>query len=291
MPLASVSDTRRGLALVPRSGAVGERALGVAGTSLKVVAILFMLAPALTIVVLSFGEENLLVFPPQSWGPGLYSAFFGSDYWLGAVWTSIKIAVPSGALALAVGGLAAWALSRMRVPFPNLTLVAGITPLVIPSIAYAIAMYTLFTKYSLVYTALGLILADAVLAIPFVLLVGKAALDRIPQELELVAMSLGASRRRAVATVTVPLWLPALTTSFLLAFMVSFDESTFVQFLGGTDQITLPKAIFDSARTGTQPLIQAIATVLMVSSAVVYVATTQLRRSAARVRVGAEPAS
>jgi ABC-type spermidine/putrescine transport system permease subunit II len=247
------------------------------GAAFKAIIVLFMVTPVTCIAVLSFSQENALVFPPPAWGVGLYEQFFHSSYWLGALLTSVKIGVPSAVLATLVGSPAAWALSRARVPFQNAVMLLGVTPLLLPSISFAIALYIIYLKFNLLYTTYGLVLADSVLAIPFILLIVKAAIDRIPVELELVAMSLGATRRRAVWGVTVQLLRPALAAALLFSFMTSFDESTIVQFLGGPGQTTLPKAIFDSVRTGLQPVIMAIATIMVFGSGILMLLVGRLR--------------
>lgn len=259
-------------------GVIAQMGMSATGWVLKLAVVAFMLGPVLCIGVLSFGVESTLAFPPHHWGVGLYVEFFRSHYWVGAVGTSVEIGVPAALLALLVGGPVSWALSRARVPFKNFVQVLGLAPLLLPAISYAIALYVIYLKYNLLYTTTGLILADSVLAVPFVVLITSAAIDRIPADLEYVAMSLGATRRRAVWGVTVQLLRPALGAAVLFGFMTSFDESTFVQFLGGPGQTTLPKAIFDSVRTGLQPVIMAIATVLIFGSGLIIVFAGWLRR-------------
>jgi ABC-type spermidine/putrescine transport system permease subunit II len=105
------------------------------------------------------------------------------------------------------------------------------------------------------------------LGLPFVTIIAIAALGRIPVQLEIVAMTLGASRRRAVMEITLRLLAPAIAAGFIFAFLVSFDDATFVSFLGGPGLVTLPNAIFASLKTGLDPTITAIATILMLATA------------------------
>lgn len=255
--------------------------LSPAGVVLRAVLVIFMIAPVLCIAVLSFGQEQTLEFPPQSWGVGLYTTFFHSGYWITALLTSLKIGLPAALLAVVVGTPVCWVLSRGMLPFKSGLQILALSPLILPAIAFAIALYGMYLRFNVLYTDTGLILADATLGIPFVLLIVKAALDRIPAELELVAMSLGAKRPRAVLEITLRLLGPAVFASFIMSFMVSFDEATLVQFLGGPGQTTLPKAIFDSARTGFQPVILAIATILEFGTGILIVTVGKLRGSRA----------
>ncbi len=109
-------------------------------------------------------------------------------------------------------------------------------------------------------------LANLTLAIPVMLLVTSAAMSRIPPELELAAMVAGASRLRAWLGITLRLLAPAIMAGTVLAFVASLDEAVLINFLGGPGLETLPKAILDSVRYGLEPVITAIATLLMVGT-------------------------
>jgi ABC-type spermidine/putrescine transport system permease subunit II len=154
-------------------------------------------------------------------------------------------------------------------PFREALQTLGLSPLIIPGVAYAVAMYTFYAQIRLIGNPIGLVLVHAILALPFVIIIVGAAVNRIPRELELVAMTLGASRFRAMTGITLRLLLPAIGAAFVFAFITSFDEAVFVSFIGGPGLITLPKAIFNSVLTGIDPLITAVAAVLMVCTGIV----------------------
>jgi len=132
-----------------------------------------------------------------------------------------------------------------------------------PIVAYAVALYIVYARAHIVGTTGGLVISHTIRALPFVVVIAGSAINRIPRELELVAMALGASRSRAVIGITLRLLMPAIAASLIFAFLTSFDEAVFVTFLGGPDLITLPKATFDSEQQSVDPVITAIATVLM----------------------------
>jgi ABC-type spermidine/putrescine transport system permease subunit II len=245
---------------------IGRYVLRPAGVVFKALIVFFMLGPIVTIIVLSFGENRIFSFPPPKWGFDLYSRFIHSHYWVHSILTSMKIGILAALIAMVVTVPVAWSLSRTRMPLKGAFQVLGIIPLLLPAVSYAIALYVIYLQRNLLDTTVGVVFSNVVLAVPFVLIIVKAAVDRIPSELELVAMSLGASRFRAVCDVTLRLLQPALAAALLFGFMTSFDESTFIQFLGGQNQTTLPKAIFDSVRTGLDPLIMAVASLLVTVS-------------------------
>jgi ABC-type spermidine/putrescine transport system permease subunit II len=155
----------------------------------------------------------------------------------------------------------------------------GLAPLVVPAVAYAVAMYGFLSQIGIIGTYWGLVFADTMLVLPFVVIVVEASLSRIPRDLELVAMSLGASRTRAMVGITIRLLWPAIAAAFLLCFITNFDEAVFVNFLSGPGMITLPKAVFSSLRTGLDPSITAVATCLMFVSTAVVAGAFALRTS------------
>lgn len=244
--------------------------------------VVFLLLPGVLVTVLSFSGEPSLRFPPRIWGLMQYRELFASDYWLDAIGMSFSIAIPTAILCLLIGVPATVALYRTNLPFRGLLNSVGLAPLLLPSVAYAVAMYTFFLQIGFVGHPLGLMFVHVVLGLPFVIIIVGAALNRLPRELELVAMTLGAPRWRATLGITVRLLVPALAATFIFTFIHSFDEATFVNFVGGPGTVTLPKAIFDSVRTGIDPLITAIATLLMVSTALVMLIATYWRTDRGR---------
>jgi ABC-type spermidine/putrescine transport system permease subunit II len=245
--------------------------------ALKAFVVAFLLLPAVLVIVLSFSSDTNLAFPPDSWGLRQYDSLLHSDYWLGAVGMSFVIAVPTALLCAVIGVPAALALERSRMRGKGPLWALGVAPLVLPGVAYAVALYAFFIDAKLIGTVTGVILAESMLALPFVIIIVAAGLRRIPQELELVAMSLGASNLRATWGITLRLLAPSIAASTVLAFMVAFDEAVLVTFLGGGEIITLPKATYDSVRDGLDPVITAIASLLMVFTGLLMLLTTKLR--------------
>jgi len=256
-----------------------DRVLNMTGTTVCILVSLFMLIPALTVLVLSFAGGSQLVFPPTSWGFQQYHTVFSNGIWLPAIWQSLKVGMPVTLIALVVGVPAAISIQRSRIWKVGLLRSLGLAPLLVPAVAYAVALYGAESELKLIGTYWGVVFADTMLVIPFVVLVVEAALTRIPRDLELVAMTLGASRPRAMIGITVRLLVPAIIASFLLCFVSNFDESVFINFLSGPGLITLPKAVFNSLRTGLDPSITAVASMLMLLSTVIVAVAFTLRNT------------
>lgn len=248
------------------------------GRIVLVLAVVFSVGPGLLVVLLSFSTSDYISFPPTEFGLRQYEAFFTSSSWMGSLALSFWIALGTAILSLAVAIPAAIAISRTRMPGRNVLLGLGVSSMLIPVSAYAVALYSLYSAANLLGSPIGLIIAHTLLAVPLVLLIAGSSLARIPRELDLVAMTLGASRTRAICGITLRLLAPAMFTTGVLAFLTSFDEAVLVNFLGGVGLVTLPKAIFDSVRYGIDPAITAIAGTLILLSALLMVARTLIER-------------
>lgn len=254
---------------LPESSRLLDNAVQWAGRLVLAGIVLFLVTPAALVIALSFSNADYISFPPPSWGFRQYQALAEGAVWLRSIWLSVKLAAPTALLSVAIAVLAAYAIHRTRLPGGQFLAFASLTSLIAPVSAYAVALYGFYALTGLLGRPVGIVLSHTVLAFPLALLVTNAALTRIPQELELVAMTLGASRWRAWIGITGRLLVPGLIVSFVFAFLTSFDEAVFINFLGGPGLVTLPKAIFDSVRFGVDPLITAIATILMIISAVI----------------------
>lgn len=259
-----------------RRTATVDRVVRVAGIAFATAAAVAMLTPVLLTVLVSFSGQDYFAFPPESWGLTQYRELFAEPIWGEALRLSFEVAATVAALSVAVAVPAAIAIQRSRLPGRQMLYGAGLTGLIIPIAAFAVALYGVLSQLGLRGTYTGLVLVHTTLAVPVVLIVVTAALSRLPVTLELVAMTAGASRLRASVGITVRLLAPAIAASAALAFVTSFEEAVLVNFVGGVDQTTLPKAILDSARYGTSPVITAIATLLMLGTGLLTVAAIRL---------------
>jgi ABC-type spermidine/putrescine transport system permease subunit II len=266
----------------PRTRAAGPRIGDVltrwVGRIILTLAVVFTVGPGILVVLLSFSTSEFIEFPPTEYGFTQYESFFTSSTWMNALGLSVWIALATAAVSLAVAIPAVLAIQRTRMPGRGVLLGLGISSMLIPVSAYAVALYGLYSATNLLGTPVGLIIAHTLLSVPFVLLIAGSALSRIPRELDLVAMTLGASRARAIVGITLRLLAPAMLTTGILAFLTSFDEAVLVSFLGGVGLTTLPKAIFDSVRYGIDPAITAIAGTLIVLSALLMLVRTLIER-------------
>jgi len=199
-----------------------------------------------------------------------YEAFFGSSEWRRSLLNSLVIGAVSRAFATALGTAAALGLSDPRMPARGVitALLILISPMIVPIIITAIAVYFFYARLGLNDTYWGVILAHALLGAPFVLITVNATLAGFDRRLVRAAASLGASPLTAFRKVTPPLIGPGVVAGAVIAFATSFDEVVLVMFIAGVDQRTLPRQMWAGVNQELRPTIAAAAAFMIVISVV-----------------------
>lgn len=254
----------------------------VLGRALVVAIVVIVLAPIALTMLLSFSADPSIRFPPQSWGVDNYVTLATSAVWLDSLWLSIRLALAAALIAFVVSLGALYAITRSRMLGREWLEQASIVSIVIPITAFAVALYTVFAQFGLLGTFWGVAIAHATIAIPFVMIIGSIAFRSVPVELELVAITLGASKARAWIGITLRLAAPSLAGGFIMAFLASFEEAVLIGFLGGHGLLTLPKRILDALQWGSEPVVTAIATVIVVVISAALALPLALSRGRAR---------
>lgn len=230
---------------------------------LAAVVMIFLVVPTLIVIPMSFSASQYLEFPPRQWSLRWYENYFGSASWLQATATSLKAGALTALLATPLGTLAAYGLFVSRLRGAAIVFTLLITPMIVPVILVAIAVFYAYVQLKLVNTLAGIVLAHSVLAIPLVLLIVTSALKSYDMSQEMAARSLGASRAKAFLTVTLPQIRFAVVTGAILAFLTSFDEIIVAMFVSGGANSTLTRNMFVSLRDQIDPTIAAISTVMI----------------------------
>ncbi|QXM23371.1 ABC transporter permease [Elioraea tepida] len=236
--------------------------------AVSVAVALFLVAPLLVIVPLSFSEGSFLHFPLPGVSLRWYHAFFASEFWLASLWNSLVVGLSATAIATALGTLAAVGL--WLAPLPGASAIMGVLllPMVVPSIITAVALTFAYAPVGLASTHLGLIIAHAALASPFVVVTVGATLTQFDRTLLRAAAACGAGPVTAFRRVMLPLILPGVVAGAVFAFATSLDESVVVLFLAGPSQRTLPRQMFAGLKDTIELTILAAATMLTVLSLV-----------------------
>ena len=238
----------------------------------------FLFLPILVVVIFSFNSSRLV----QIW-----TGF--SFKWYGTAWTdasildalrvSLTVALINAALATVFGTLAAIGMQRVgrrtRTAFE--TMVYG--TIVTPEIVIAIASLLFFVTINVDLGIPTIVIAHVVYNTSIVALIVRARLVGMDRTLDEAAADLGATPLQTLRRVTIPLLYPAILAGALLAFTFSFDDFVLTFFVSGASSTTLPLRIFSMLRFGVSPVVNAIATVmLVVTLTCIFTASVIVRR-------------
>ena len=255
----------------PGGLAVSAAAYGVAA---------FLLLPTVLIVPMSFGPDRYLRFPPDGFTLHWYAQYFTDQDWIDSTVFSLEVAVLTALVATVVGTLVSLALVRGRLPGRSVIELLVMGPVIVPNIALAIAMFLVFDRLRLVGTIFGFVAAHTALAMPFVVFTVLAALYRFDADLELAALSCGASRIAAFRHVTLPLIAPGVVSAAVFAFIISFDEPVISFFISDLDRKSLPRKMFEDIDFNISPTLAAVATMLSALTVLALLAAHLLRSRA-----------
>jgi putative spermidine/putrescine transport system permease protein len=276
---------------LPIHATTGERIWHYTFLSICGFVFFFLIFPIIVMIPLSFNAEpyftftkEMLALDPAGYSFKWYEDFFTNENWQQAVRNSIFIAIFSTLISTFLGTLAALGLSRNDFPFKTTIMGILISPMVVPLIISAAGMFFFYSRIGLQGTHVGVILAHAALATPFVVITVTATLTGFDHSLTRAAANLGASPTRTFFQVTVPLIIPGVISGGLFAFITSFDEVVVVLFVGSVDQRTIPWAMFSGIREQISPTILAVASLLVLISITLLFTLELLRRRNERLR-------
>lgn len=276
---------------IPSYATRGERIWHYLFLTICALVFLFLVGPLLVIVPLSFNAQpyftftqEMLSFDPDGYSLRWYRDFFTSGVWLNAIKNSFIIGIASTILATILGTVAALGLSSRHMPARGVIMALLISPMIVPLIISAAAMFFFFSRVNLAQTYLGVILAHTALGIPFVVITVTATLSGFDTTLIRAAHSLGASPTRTFFKVVLPLVTPGVVSGALFAFITSFDEVVVVLFIAGPEQRTMPIQMWSGIREQISPTILAVATLLVLLSMLMLTTLELLRRRGERLR-------
>jgi putative spermidine/putrescine transport system permease protein len=241
-------------------GLPGDMLLSVyAGTMIAI-----LLVPIIAFVPMAFTGSTFLSFPPPSLSYRWFAEFAASPLWLGAMIRSFSIGFATAAITSLVAAMAALGVARTRSRLGSVAFLLYLSPMMVPSIVIAIALFYLFARISLVASNIGIIIGHTVIAMPVVFMVMLATFKGHDWKLDAAASTLGAGRLRTFWHVTLPLVASGLAVGFVTGFLQSFEELTVAIFVGGGIKTTLPKQMWDGILLQVSPVIAAASVVVLI---------------------------
>lgn len=234
-----------------------------AATLLVLLTVLVLLAPLAVVVGVSFSQSEFIAFPPKGWSLRWYQEVLGSNTYVPSAITSFKVAILVMLTATAVGGAAAIALHRGKLPFSGVLATFFLSPLVLPTIIFAIGMLMAWSRLFGQVSVLTLWLSHSVVCLPYVIRTTLAVLAESDPFLEEAARTMGAGRLQRLWFVVVPQCVPGLGAGAFFAFNISFDEAVLSLFLRKPDMTTLPVQIYGQLEFSPDPSVAAVSAIMI----------------------------
>ncbi len=266
------------------------RSKGYFSRSMLGLGLAFLYLPILLMMAFSFNASRTVTeWSPESPSLRWYKRLIEDDQILSAAWVSIQVAAMSATLAVILGTLAGLVLARFG-PFKGRAILQGLTtaPLVMPEVITGLSMLLLFVSLEQLFAFLfgwrfdrgivTIIIAHVTFTMAYVTVVVQSRLASFDDSLEEAALDLGARPSRVFFRITVPLILPAILSGWLLAFTLSWDDVVITQFVSGPGSNTLPMVIFSRVRLGVNPVVNALATIMVVVVALGVILSAVLMR-------------
>lgn len=234
----------------------------VLSTAFALAIVAFMLAPLLLVVLFSFGESIIMTLPITGLTLDWYRALLSRDDFAGALGNSVIITGSVGAGATTIGTLAAMAIARMKPTHSATAIFLFGLPMMMSPLVLALAILSMFGAVGVKLSLATVIAAHLTFTTPFVILIVAARLRDFNPAMVDSARDLGAGPWTVFSTVTFPIIRPTLFGAALIAMSLSLDDFVITFFLIGGGN-TLPTLVWGMLRTGLDPSINALGTLIL----------------------------
>jgi spermidine/putrescine transport system permease protein len=246
----------------------------------------FLFAPIVILILFSFNDSKRN-FVWRGFTLRWYPELFANDALLAALGVTLQVAVIAVVATTILGTLLGLGLARLR---SGAAAGAADTLILLPMVTPEVVMgISLLLFFSLLFSANGSIwqiaIAHIAFSISYVAIIVRARAVSLDPRMEEAARDLGASARGAFFHVTLPLIAPAVAAGALIAFALSFDDLIITSFNAGVGSSTLPLYIYSRIRFGVTPEINAISTIVVVTTALLILISMQVSSRRARRQV------
>jgi len=243
---------------------VSKKKLGrFAGKLYMALIFIFLYAPILTLMVLSFNESK---FRGRWGGFSLkwYKELLQDKDILHALFTTLILALLSALIATVFGTLVSFAMNRMKkLPKTVLMAITNI-PMLNADIVTGISLMMLFIALNYTMGFSSVLLSHITFNLPYVILSVLPRLRQLNNSTYEAALDLGASKVYAFWKVILPDIMPSVMTGFLLSFTMSLDDFVITHFTKGVGVDTLSTMIYTEQKKGIRPEIYALSTIMFV---------------------------
>ncbi len=241
--------------------------------------ILFLYVPLVVLVIFAFNNAYIPALPLSGFTTRWFHAAFSNTDLTGALERSAWLAVLNGLAASVLGVAAAIAMTGRRLFLRSVWTTLLLLPLVVPYIVLAIGMVIVIHELGYQASLAAVLAGHIVISLPYSILVIVPRLRTLDEAIVEAARDLGADTVRAFLLVTLPLIVPALISSALICFTISFDEFAIASFLAPPNSPTYPVFLYSGTRTpALEPQVIALGAIVVTFSIVLVVGADVSRR-------------
>ena len=242
---------------------------GLLSATWTMLALLFLFVPLAVVALFSFNSTAGLSFPFSGFSLRWYESLFSNAEFVNSAVNSLIVATSVAVLTIILGTAASYGLSRIRGRGRGAMTAVFFLPLTLPGLFIGVALLILFGRLHIQLSLFTVVAAHLVYVLPYFMLIGNAAFGRMDVAMEEAATDLGATPGQVFFKVLLPQLWPVLVGAGALAFVLSFDEFVITFFVVG-NQPTLPLFIWSSLRRTVTPEINAVSTLLVVTSLLAF---------------------
>ena len=256
--------------------------------SLAALICVFMLAPLMAVVPVSFTPNRYLSMPGGEFSLRHYQTLIDDPKWIQSVWLSLRIGIVAAVIATAIATAFSLGIWMFRPRWTAVWFGVALLPMVAPPVVSALSLYFLLVEISKVFPAAGLdtfwgvVLAHVVMVAPFAVVLTTVALTQVDRRIDLAARGMGASIWTRAVTILLPNIKFGVITALFLSFVMSWEEIGVTLFVTSVKTLTLPRQMWMGLRDNIDPAIAAISVLLILVVASIVIVRTIWAHSASR---------
>ncbi len=251
-------------------------------TGFVILFFLVLYGPTMLLPVFAFNDSSVVAFPLSGFTLNWFDEVRTNEALKSAAANSLLIALTTAILSTCLAMFASRASTGYRFRGHGVAMGLIMVPMVLPEVIVGVSLLVVILQLGLPLSLWTIVLGHVLICTPFCIAVLRASFQQLDPSLEEASLDLGQSRINTFILITLPLLMPSVVSSLLIAFIISFDEFVIAFFLSGTDP-TLPVYIWGQLRFPQKiPSIMALGTLLLVLSVALLSLSEFLRRRGAR---------
>ena len=261
---------------------------GWVGVALAALVCLFMLAPLMAVVPVSFTPNRYLSMPDGEYSLRHYEGLVSNATWLNSALLSLRIGVVASIIATVLATAFSMGIWMFRPRWTPVLFGVALLPMVAPPVVSALTLYFLLAEVGKLLPWIGLdsfwgvVLTHVVMVAPFAVVLTTVALSQVDRRIDLAARGMGASVQTRAFKVLLPNIKFGVITALFLSFVMSWEEIGVTLFVTSVNTLTLPRQMWMGVRDNIDPAIAAISVLLILVVVSIVVIRTIWAHTASR---------